>query len=358
MRILNMNLATCTYPIRIGSDLLKESELSTFVSGRQVLIVTNETVAPLYLIHVQRALAVFETAVVVLPDGERHKTMQVLDLIHTEALRRNFSRNATFIALGGGVVGDMAGFAAATYQRGVPFVQIPTTLLAQVDSSVGGKTGVNHPLGKNMIGAFHQPVGVLIDTSVLQTLPARELSAGLAEVIKYGLLGDVEFLAWIESNIDQLISGSIDVLEHAIFHSCRMKAEIVAQDEREGSVRALLNLGHTFGHAIEAYVGFGNWLHGDAVSVGMVMAARFSCYLGHLSESDVERVRYLCLSAGLPVDPPKKMTPVDFLTYMAADKKNIDGQMRLVLLYKLGNAYIEPEVSQSDLMELLIACCN
>lgn len=358
MRRLNVALGARSYEIEIGSPLLTEAHLAPLIVGRQVLIVTNDTVAPLYLADVTAALSDFEVATVVLPDGEAHKKLDALDAIYATALEHRFSRNVTFVALGGGVIGDMVGFAAATYQRGVAFVQVPTTLLAQVDSSVGGKTGVNHPLGKNMIGAFHQPVGVLADTGVLATLPQREMAAGMAEVIKYGLLGDVEFLAWIEQHLDRLMSKDHAALTEAIAKSCQMKAAIVAQDEREGGVRALLNLGHTFGHAIEAHLGYGDWLHGEAVGAGMVMAATLSAHIGHLSSADVQRVRALCAGAGLPVDPPAGMSPSDFLTHMAVDKKNVDGQMRLILMRALGEAYVADSVSRDDLELVLSQCCR
>lgn len=358
MHTLTVDLGSRAYPILIGPSLLSAESITPYIRGRQVLIVTNETVAPLYLPTVKQALASYDVAVVVLPDGEQHKHIETLDVIFTEALNRRFSRNATFVALGGGVVGDMTGFAAASYQRGVDFLQIPTTLLAQVDSSVGGKTGVNHRLGKNMIGAFHQPVAVVADTEVLNTLPARELAAGLAEVIKYGLLGDTAFLDWIEAHIDALIDRQPDAIAVAVSRSCEMKAAIVARDEREGGIRALLNLGHTFGHAIEAHLGYGDWLHGEAVGTGMVMAARLSAMLGHVSEADVVRVIQLCERSQLPIRPPSGMTPDDFLKHMAVDKKNVDGRMRLVLLQQLGEAYVDADVSHEALERVLSACCH
>lgn len=358
MTVLQVDLGDRSYPIEIGTPLLTASHLTPWIRGKQVLVVTNTTLESLYLQPVLEALSEFDVATVVLPDGEAYKQLDTLNAIYETALIRRFSRNATFVALGGGVVGDMVGFAAATYQRGVPFIQIPTTLLAQVDSSVGGKTGVNHPLGKNMIGAFHQPVAVLADTQVLSTLPNRELSAGLAEVIKYGLLGDIQFLGWIESSMDALVARDADALTYAIARSCEMKADIVARDEKEGGVRAWLNLGHTFGHAIEAHLGYGDWLHGEAVGAGMVMAARASAALGDLSEQDVERVVRVCERAGLPVTPPAGMTPSDFLRHMAVDKKNIDGQLRLVLLRRLGEAYIADAVPSDVLEAVLAACCH
>jgi len=358
MRTLDVELGDRTYSIHIGRGLIDSDLLSSVVRGRQVLVVTNESIAPLYLDRVVSVLRNFEVATVVLPDGESHKHIATLDLIFSEALTHRFSRNATMIALGGGVVGDMVGFAAATYQRGIDFVQIPTTLLSQVDSSVGGKTGVNHRLGKNMIGAFHQPIAVVIDTDVLATLPEREMSAGMAEVIKYGLLGDCDFLAWIESNIDLLMTKDAETLSSSIELSCRMKADIVSRDEREGGVRALLNLGHTFGHAIEAHLDYGDWLHGEAVGAGMVLAARLSKEMGLLSEVDVARVIAVCERVNLPVRPPQGMTSEDFMKHMAVDKKNVDGQLRLVLMTSLGEAYVEDHVPAETLLDVLNACCH
>ncbi|NCX48319.1 MAG: 3-dehydroquinate synthase [Gammaproteobacteria bacterium] len=337
MRELNVELGDRAYPIHIGSGLIDSDLLATVIRGRQVLVVTNESIAPLYLDRVVSALTDFDLATVILPDGESHKHIETLDIIFSEALTRRFSRNATMIALGGGVVGDMVGFAAATYQRGIDFIQIPTTLLSQVDSSVGGKTGVNHRLGKNMIGAFHQPVAVFIDTDVLTTLPDKEMSAGMAEVIKYGLLGDHEFLAWIESNVDSLLAKDSEVISTAIERSCQMKADIVARDEREGGVRALLNLGHTFGHAIEA---------------------RLSQAMGMLSDADLARVIAVCERVVLPVEPPIGMTPDDFMKHMAVDKKNIDGRLRLVLMRSLGDAYVEDQAPSELLLDVLSACCR
>ncbi|MBH96100.1 MAG: 3-dehydroquinate synthase [Gammaproteobacteria bacterium] len=358
MKTLNVDLGERTYPIHIGHGLIDSELLGSVIKGNQLLLVTNETIAPLYLDRVLSNLKAFEVATVILPDGENHKNIGTLDLIFSEALTQRFSRNVTMVALGGGVVGDIVGFAAATYQRGTDFLQIPTTLLSQVDSSVGGKTGVNHRLGKNMIGAFHQPIAVLIDTDVLETLPAREMSAGIAEVIKYGLLGDVEFLSWIEGHLDELIAKEPSALSKAIEHSCKMKAAIVARDERESGVRALLNLGHTFGHAIEAHLGYSGCLHGEAVGTGMVLAARLSHMVGMLSESDVIRTVSICERANLPVKPPKGMTPNDFLKHMAVDKKNIDGRLRLILMRSLGAAFVEEQVPMTVLDNVLQACCH
>ena len=277
MKTLNVDLEERSYPIYIGQGLLTQASLLTgHISGKQALIVSNETVAPLYLDKVQSMLAEFNHQAVILPDGEKYKNLEVLNQIYDALLTHKFDRSVTLIALGGGVVGDMTGFAAATYQRGVNFIQIPTTLLSQVDSSVGGKTGVNHPLGKNMIGAFHQPKCVIADTDTLNTLPDKELSAGIAEVIKYGVLGDLEFFHWLETNLVHMLRRDPEALAYSIERSCQDKADIVAADEKESGKRALLNLGHTFGHAIETYVGYGEWLHGEAVATGMLMAADLS----------------------------------------------------------------------------------
>ena len=358
MKTLNVDLGERTYPIHIGHGLIDSDLLSSVIRGHQLLLVTNETIAPLYLNRVLSNLTAFDVATVILPDGENHKNIGTLDLIFSEALSKRFSRKVTMVALGGGVVGDIVGFAAATYQRGTDFLQIPTTLLSQVDSSVGGKTGVNHRLGKNMIGAFHQPIAVLIDTDVLETLPAREMSAGIAEVIKYGLLGDETFLSWIEDHLDELIAKEPSALSKAIERSCKMKAAIVARDERESGVRALLNLGHTFGHAIEAHLGYSGCLHGEAVGTGLVLAARLSHMMGMLSESDVIRTVSICERANLPVQPPKGMTPNDFLERMAVDKKNIDGRLRLVLMRSLGVAFVEEQAPMAVLDSVLRACCH
>ncbi|MCK5866089.1 3-dehydroquinate synthase [Marinobacter adhaerens] len=357
-RELSVELGERSYPIFIGEGLLGTQDLSAFVSGAQVMIVTNETVAPLYL---ERAKACFpgkRVDTVVLPDGEKFKDWQTLNSIFDGLLEHRHTRKTTLVALGGGVVGDMAGFAAACYQRGVPFIQIPTTLLSQVDSSVGGKTGINHPLGKNMIGAFHQPQAVLIDTASLQTLPAREVSAGLAEVIKYGLIRDQGFLGWLEEHMDALVSLDPEALAEAIFRSCACKAEIVALDEREGGLRAILNLGHTFGHAIETYAGYGNWLHGEAVGTGMLMAAELSALEGMISRDDCDRINRLILRAGLPDKPPVAMTADDFLGLMAVDKKNVDGLLRLVLLRSVGDAVVTSEASPENLALTFARFCS
>jgi 3-dehydroquinate synthase len=341
MQTLHVDLAERSYPIYIGADLLARADLlAAHIAGRQVAIITNETVAPLYLAGLERLLAGSSVTTVILPDGERFKTWETLQLIFDGLLGARHDRGTTVIALGGGVIGDMAGFAAACYQRGVNFIQVPTTLLSQVDSSVGGKTGINHPLGKNMIGAFYQPQAVLIDTATLLTLPARELSAGLAEVIKYGLICDEPFLTWLEEHMSALRALDQAVLAQAIERSCAAKARVVAADERESGVRATLNLGHTFGHAIETHQGYGNWLHGEAVAAGTVMALDMSERLGWITSAERERVVRLFISAGLPVVPPQDMTAEDFMEHMAVDKKVMNGKLRLVLLQGLGEAVV------------------
>ena len=357
MKTLVVELGERSYPIYIDAGLLARGDLlRNHIGGRQVMIVTNDTVAPLYLQMVQAAVAGLRCHTVVLPDGERYKTLEILNRIFDALLENQCDRRVTVIALGGGVVGDMAGFAAACYQRGVPFIQIPTTLLAQVDSSVGGKTGVNHPLGKNMIGAFHQPNCVLIDTATLNTLPDRELSAGLAEVIKYGLIRDLAFLEWLEENMDALLRRDAAVLAEAIERSCRNKAEVVAADERESGVRALLNLGHTFGHAIETGVGYGVWLHGEAVAAGMCMAAALSARLGWISTADVARVESIIQRARLPVRAPATLESERMLELMAVDKKAQEGMIRLVLLKGMGEAVVTAEYDPAMLRGVLNDC--
>ena len=341
MQTLQVELGERSYPIYIGADLLTRSELFIpHIRGRQVAIVTNETVAPLYLQRLCDTLAAFQVIPIILPDGESFKTWETLQTIFDGLLGARHDRTTTVIALGGGVVGDMAGFAASCYQRGVDFIQVPTTLLSQVDSSVGGKTGINHPLGKNMVGAFYQPRAVVIDTSTLHTLPARELSAGLAEVIKYGLICDEPFLGWLEANMPALRALEPRAVTEAVARSCWAKARVVGADERESGVRATLNLGHTFGHAIETHMGYGVWLHGEAVSAGTVMALEMSQRLGWLSTSQRDRAIRLLQAAGLPVVPPQAMGPDDFLEHMAVDKKVIAGRLRLVLLKQLGAAVV------------------
>ncbi len=363
MQSLHLDLGERSYAIHIGSNLLSQGELITpLLTGQQLLIVTNTTVAPLYLEKLKKGLLKANSSLkiqtCILPDGEQYKNLAHLEKIWDCLLEANFNRKATLMALGGGVIGDMTGFAAACYQRGVNFIQLPTTLLSQVDSSVGGKTGVNHPLGKNMLGAFWQPKLVLADTTSLKTLPPRELAAGMAEVIKYGLLGDPSLLAWLEQHMEALIQGDESLLTEAIARSCQCKADIVAEDEREGGQRALLNLGHTFGHAIETEMGYGQWLHGEAVAVGMWLAADLSRRLGWLQNTDCDRVEELLQRAQLPTRPPKSMTPASFLKHMAVDKKNLDGQLRLILLKQLGQAVIHTLCEQQELDDCLTAALN
>ena len=341
MQTLYVELGERRYPIFIGSDLDPNALLEPYIQGRQVMIVSNETVAPLYLARYVAAIEALgkTVATCILPDGEKYKNIEHLNLIFDALLASGFNRDCTVLALGGGVIGDMAGFASACFQRGVYFIQVPTTLLSQVDSSVGGKTGINHPLGKNMIGAFQQPQVVLADMSQLKTLPPRELSAGLAEVIKYALLGDADFLTWLEQHMDALVQGDEATLAEAVYRSCAHKARIVANDEKEQGERALLNLGHTFGHAIESYLGYGEWLHGEAVATGMVMAADLSQRMGWISEEDLARTKNIIQRANLPIVCPQ--IPLDeFLAYMSHDKKVLNGQLRLVLMQAVGQAII------------------
>lgn len=355
MKTLQVELADRSYPIFIGGDLLQRADLfAPYIGGRRVAIVTNDTVAPLYLSAVQRTLAQYRPVAIVLPDGEQYKTLDILNRIFTKLLEARCDRKTTLIALGGGVIGDMAGFAAACYQRGVPFIQVPTTLLSQVDSSVGGKTGVNHELGKNMIGAFYQPRCVVIDIQTLDTLPNNELSAGLAEVIKYGLIGDPEFFAWLEQNVKGLLARDPAALTYAIEHSCRNKARVVAADERESGQRALLNLGHTFGHAIETGMGYGSWLHGEAVAAGMMMAADLSRRQGWLTSDEIARIERLIRAANLPFMAPD--IELDrFLELMSVDKKVSDGELKLVLLRRLGEAVLTADVPRARLRETISA---
>jgi 3-dehydroquinate synthase len=350
MKVLNVDLGERSYPIYIGSDLIANSAIiSRHIKSKQVLIVTNETIAPLYLEKVLDSLSGYQVQTLILPDGEQYKTVDTVTTIFDVFLENKYGRSATLIALGGGVIGDMGGFAAACFQRGVPFIQVPTTLLAQVDSSVGGKTGVNHPLGKNMIGAFYQPECVIIDAQVLSTLDDRQLSAGLAEVIKYGLIRDPEFFSWLEQNMTALLARDYAALSYAIERCCLAKAQIVAEDEKESGVRAILNLGHTFGHAIESGSGYGVYLHGEAVAIGCCQAADLSRRLGHLSDSDVDRIVAVFQRAGLPTNPPKNLSIDDYLAFMGRDKKNIDGNIYLILLARIGWAEL-PLTVNTDLL--------
>jgi len=356
MKTLTVNLNERSYPIHIGQDLLGQDKLlAPHIHGNQVLLVSNETVAPLYLEKTLPTLGACQCETVILPDGEKYKTLDTANLIFDALLQHRFDRQCTLVALGGGVVGDITGFAAACYQRGVNFIQIPTTLLAQVDSSVGGKTGVNHPLGKNMIGAFHQPQCVLIDTCTLDTLDDQQLSAGLAEVIKYGLIQDEDFFVWLENNMNTLQQRDPETLTYAIERSCQIKADIVAADEKETGQRALLNLGHTFGHAIEAGMGYGAWLHGEAVGTGMLMAADLSHRQNNLSQSQFERTQALLEAARLPVKIPPEMDAHRFLELMAVDKKVQAGVIRLVLLNHIGSGYISDDYAPGLLRDTLDA---
>ena len=356
---LKVDLGDRSYPIYIGADLLTEVDLLTgYIRGNSALVVSNSTVAPLYLAKIQASLNALNIRhdCVILDDGEQHKTIATVEKIIDTLLRQRHDRQTTLIALGGGVVGDITGFAASIYQRGVNYIQVPTTLLSQVDSSVGGKTGVNHPLGKNMIGAFYQPQCVIADTSTLDTLPARELSAGLAEVIKYGLIHDASFFDWLEQNIEQLIARDYQALCHAILVSCNIKAEIVAQDERETGIRAILNLGHTFGHAIEASMGYGNWLHGEAVATGMVMATDLSLRHHWIDESVKQRTIKLLEKSALPIKSPAEMTIDKYMNAMAIDKKALDGTIKLILLKALGKAIITSDYDADLLKQTLTQC--
>lgn len=353
MQTLQVAIEHGEYDIHIGRALNKSALLQPFIENKQVLIVSNTTIAPLYMDSMLADCAAASTvAQAILADGECHKTLETMQQIYDVLMQHNFNRDCVIIALGGGVVGDMAGFAAASFQRGVDFIQIPTTLLSQVDSSVGGKTGVNHALGKNMIGAFKQPKLVLIETDTLKTLPKREVSAGIAEVIKYALINDADFLTWLQTNMVSLLALKDDVVAEAIYRSCQHKATIVAEDEFEAGRRALLNLGHTFGHAIENHMGYGEWLHGEAVAVGMLQAAYLSAQLGWITDTDVLTLRQLLEEANLPVQPPEM--PVDTaLELMSRDKKVKSGKIRLVLLKQLGQAIITDDFEYDALKRTL-----
>ncbi len=355
MHTLHVDLGERSYPVYIGRGLLADGELlGRHVPGQQIVLVSNETVAPLYAERVLAALGERSLVTeVVLPDGEQYKTLDTLSDIFDRVMSDRHNRSTTFLALGGGVVGDVTGFAAACYQRGVRFVQLPTTLLAQVDSSVGGKTAVNHPLGKNMIGAFYQPEAVLIDTDTLHSLPPREFAAGLAEVVKYGLICDEPFYRWLQDNMHKLLAREEAALAEAIERSCMNKAQVVAADEREGGLRAILNLGHTFGHAIETAQGYGSWLHGEAVATGMLLAMELSARRGWVPRQEVEDFAELLLTMHLPREIPEAMTAAEFIDLMGRDKKVIDGRLRLVLLRAVGEACIVDDATEEELTALL-----
>ena len=358
MQTLNVALGDRAYPIHIGCGLLSQTDLILpHLKRNNVAIVTNTTVAPLYLEKLAKPLREAGVSIleIILPDGEAYKNSETLSLIYDALLKNRCERSSTLIALGGGVIGDLTGYAAATYLRGVPFIQIPTTLLSQVDSSVGGKTGINHPLGKNMIGAFYQPKLVLADIDTLQTLPPRELSAGVAEVIKYGLIRDADFFDWLEVNIGKLMGLDEAVTMYAIYRSCQNKAEVVAADEHETGERALLNLGHTFGHAIENAMGYGVWLHGEAVAAGTVLAADLSQRLGWLTSEQISRIHALLSAANLPLNAPK-LGVEKYLDLMANDKKVENGKIRLVLQQGIGKAVITSDYDADKLKETLSLC--
>jgi len=356
---LNVDLGDRSYPIYIGKNLLDSLDLlPQHIKGSSVVVVTNTTVEPLYLAKIERVLNHINMRydTVILDDGEQYKTMHSVDKIIDCLLTNRHDRKTTLIALGGGVIGDITGFSAAIYQRGVNFIQIPTTLLSQVDSSVGGKTGVNHPKGKNMIGAFYQPQCVIADIATFNTLPQREISAGLAEVIKYGLIYDVPFHEWLENNIGLLVNNNSTAMAKAVLRSCEIKAEVVAIDEKESGLRAILNLGHTFGHAIEATMGYGNWLHGEAVAVGMIMACDLSERLGWIDDSVKMSVVKLLKAAGLPTKAPENMTIEQYMETMSLDKKVDNGTINFVLLTALGQAVMTSNYSQQQLEETLHSC--
>lgn len=354
MKQLAVDLGSRSYPIYIGAGLLRQTaELAGDLLGEQTLVVSNTVVAPLYLETLLGGLVGIPARTLVIEDGERHKTMETLNGIITRLLEEQFSRTCTLVALGGGVIGDVTGFAAACYQRGVCYIQVPTTLLAQVDSAVGGKTAVNHGLGKNMIGAFHQPAAVISDTDMLASLPAREFRAGVAEVIKYGLINDREFFCWLEDNMDGLLQRDAGCLAHAIEVSCRNKAGIVARDERESGLRAILNLGHTFGHAIETALNYETWLHGEAVAAGMCMAADLSVKTTGLTRADARRVNTLLGKAGLPVSLPDTVSREQLRELMAVDKKSRHGRLHLVLLEEIGKAVVTADFEEADLAATL-----
>ena len=346
MERLKVELGERSYPIEIAAGLLQRPEvLAQTIKGKRVMIVTNTVVAPLYLEQIIQLLSGFQVEHLILPDGEAYKTLATFERIMSALLETSHGRDTTLIALGGGVIGDVVGFAAASYQRGIPFIQVPTTLLSQVDSSVGGKTAVNHPLGKNMVGAFYQPKHVIIDTDCLKTLPAREFAAGMAEVIKYGIIWDAAFFSWLETNMTRLQRLDGDALSYAIRRCCEIKADVVGQDETEHGVRALLNLGHTFGHAIEAEKGYGNWLHGEAVAAGTMLAAE--------TAQEVARVRDLLLAADLPVKAPYDMDFAAFIRHMRRDKKVLEGKLRLVLPIGIGQAQVVADVTDEQLMAVI-----
>jgi len=359
MKKIIVELGDRSYPIYAGNDLLSKTNLlAENIRSKQLMVVSNTTIAPLYLEKLMQSLQGLaseglEINSVILPDGEQYKTLDAVNDIITALLGKRYSRNCCLLALGGGVVGDITGFAAACYQRGVDYIQLPTTVLAQVDSSVGGKTGVNHAAGKNMIGAFHQPRAVIADTSVLETLDDREVSAGFAEVVKYGLIRDAKFFDWLEDNIEKLVNRDADALAYIIEQSCNNKAEVVAEDEMESGIRAILNLGHTFGHAIETGLGYGKWLHGEAIALGMLMAADLSHRMGWVSEDITDRIEKMLVKLNLPVALPDDLDPEKMRELMSVDKKSKDGMLFLILLKGIGEAVVTDEFNEDLLMETL-----
>jgi len=359
MEKITVSLGERSYPITIAAGLFNDpASFWPLTAGENAMVVTNQTLAPLYLDQLTALLTAAGVKVdqVILPDGEQYKTLAVMDQVFTALLQKPHGRDTTLIALGGGVIGDLTGFAAASYQRGVRFIQVPTTLLSQVDSSVGGKTAVNHPLGKNMIGAFYQPASVVIDTACLKTLPARELASGLAEVIKYGIILDGAFFQWLEQNLDALLALDEQALSYCIRCCCELKAEVVAADERENGQRALLNLGHTFGHAIEAHMGYGNWLHGEAIAAGMVMAARTAERLGQFQPEETDRIIALFRRAGLPVHGPQTMSAEMYLPHMMRDKKVLAGELRLILPLSIGRSEVRGGVAHDMVLAAINDC--
>lgn len=359
MEKITVALGKRSYPITIAAGLFNDpASFWPLKAGDHAMLVTNQTLAPLYLEKLSALLTAAGVKVdqVVLPDGEQYKTLAVMDQVFTALLQKPHGRDTTLIALGGGVIGDLTGFAAASYQRGVRFIQVPTTLLSQVDSSVGGKTAVNHPLGKNMIGAFYQPASVIIDTDCLRSLPPRELASGLAEVIKYGIILDGEFFTWLEQNLDRLLALETQAMAYCIRRCCELKAEVVAADERETGQRALLNLGHTYGHAIEAHMGYGNWLHGEAVAAGMVMAAHTAERLGQFKTEETDRIITLLHRAGLPVHGPEAMKAEDYLPHMMRDKKVLAGELRLVLPLSIGRSEVRGGVAHDMVLAAINDC--
>lgn len=354
MSTLTVELGERSYPIAIEPGNLASLNLITpHLQANRLFIITNETVDKLYSESLSVALGDVEHHIIRIPDGEQFKTLETMEWVIGELLKANAARDSTLLALGGGVVGDLTGFVAASFQRGIPFIQVPTTLLSQVDSSVGGKTAVNHPLGKNMIGAFYQPQAVIIDTQTLDTLAPREFAAGMAEVIKYGIIYDAAFFAWLEANIAAIKSLQSDVLQKMIYRCCEIKAEIVAQDEKEKGLRALLNLGHTFGHAIEAEQGYGNWLHGEAVSAGTIIASQIAQSKGWLSASEVSRIRNLLAAFELPIEKPDNMAYGEFIKHMQHDKKVAAGTIRFIIPDTIGHAVVTSDVDESLLRKIL-----